>query len=166
MANITLGGTPTTTSGELPKLNECAKDFNLTATDMSSKQLKDFAGKRKILNIFPSIDTGICATSTRTFNAKASSLHNAVVLCISKDLPFAHARFCGAEGLENVVMLSDFKSGEFGRNYGLEIQDGGFTGLHARAIVVLDEKDNVLYTELVPEVGQEPNYNAAINALS
>lgn len=166
MANITLGGTPTTTNGELPAVKSKAKNFSLTATDLSAKHLKDFAGKRKILNIFPSIDTGICATSTRTFNAEASSLENAVVLCISRDLPFAHNRFCAAEGLENVVMLSDFNTGEFGRNYGLEIQDGGFAGLHSRAIIVLDENDTVLYTEQVPEIGQEPNYSSALNALS
>ena len=165
MANITLGGTPITTNGELPKINTKAENFTLTTTDLSTKQLKDFAGKRKILNIFPSIDTGICATSTRTFNAEASSLKNAVVLCISKDLPFAHNRFCAAEGLENVVMLSDFKTGNFGKNYGLEIQEGGFAGLHSRVIIVLDENDNVLYTEQVPEIGQEPNYTSALNAL-
>lgn len=166
MANITLGGTPITTNGELPKTNSKAATFSLTATDLSTKTLSDFAGKRKILNIFPSIDTGVCATSTKTFNEEASSLDNAVVLCISKDLPFAHNRFCAAEGLEDVVMLSDFKTGDFGKTYGLEIQEGGFAGLHARAIVVLDENDNVLYTEQVPEIGQEPNYTSALNALS
>jgi len=166
MANITLGGTPITTNGSLPEIKSKVKDFSLSASDLSTKTLADFAGKRKILNIFPSIDTGICATSTRKFNEKAASLKNTVVLCISRDLPFAHARFCGAEGLDNVVMLSDFKDGAFGKNYGLEIQDGDFAQLHARAIVVLDENDNVVYTEQVPEIGQEPDYSSAINSLS
>lgn len=166
MANITLGGNPTTTNGELPAVATKAENFTLTAVDLSAKHLSDYNGKRKILNIFPSVDTGVCATSARTFNAEASSLKNTAVLCISRDLPFAQSRFCGAEGLENVEMLSDFKTGNFGKNYGLEIEDGAFAGLHSRAIIVLDEKDQVLYTEQVPEIGQEPNYKAAINALS
>jgi thiol peroxidase len=165
MAHITLGGNPITTIGELPAVDSKAKNFTLTATDLSTKQLSDFSGKRKILNIFPSIDTGVCATSTRKFNQEASALENTVVLCISRDVPFAHNRFCAAEGLENVVMLSDFKTGEFGKSYGLEIQEGGFEGLHSRAIVVLDENDKVLYTEQVPEIGQEPDYSSAIKAL-
>ena len=165
MANITLGGNPITTIGELPAVDSKAKNFTLTATDLSTKQLSDFSGKRKILNIFPSIDTGVCASSARKFNQEASALDNTVVLCISRDVPFAHNRFCAAEGLENVVMLSDFKTGEFGKSYGLEIQEGGFAGLHSRAIVVLDENDKVLYTEQVPEIGQEPDYSSAIKAL-
>jgi thiol peroxidase len=165
MANITLGGNPITTIGELPAVDSKAENFTLTATDLSTKQLSDFSGKRKILNIFPSIDTGVCATSTRKFNQEASALDNTVILCISRDVPFAHNRFCAAEGLENVVMLSDFKTGAFGKSYGLEIQEGGFAGLHSRAIVVLDENDKVLYTEQVPEIGQEPDYLSAIKAL-
>ncbi|MFT5908227.1 MAG: thiol peroxidase [Planctomycetota bacterium] len=165
MAHITLGGNPITTNGDLPAVESKAKNFTLTATDLSTKQLSDFSGKRKILNIFPSIDTGVCATSARIFNQEASALENTVVLCISRDVPFAHNRFCAAEGLENVVMLSDFKTGEFGKSYGLEIQEGGFAGLHSRAIVVLDENDKVLYTEQVPEIGQEPDYLSAIKAL-
>jgi thiol peroxidase len=165
MANITLGGNPITTNGNLPAVDSKAKNFTLTATDLSTKQLSDFSGKRKILNIFPSIDTGVCASSARKFNQEASALDNTVVLCISRDVPFAHNRFCAAEGLENVVMLSDFKTGEFGKSYGLEIQEGGFAGLHSRAIVVLDENDKVLYTEQVPEIGQEPDYSSAIKAL-
>ena len=165
MASITLGGTPTTTSGDLPKVGAKAPDFQLSASDLSVKSLADFEGQKLILNIFPSVDTGVCATSVRTFNKTASDLENTKVLCISRDLPFAQARFCGAEGIENVVMLSDFASGAFGKSYGVEISDGGFSNLHARAIVVVNTDGNVAYTELVPEVGQEPNYEAALAAV-
>ena len=127
--------------------------------------MSDYTGKRKILNIFPSVDTGVCATSARTFNTHGASLSNTQVLCISRDLPFAQARFCAAEGLENVEMLSDFKDGSFGDAYGLTIADGAFANLHARAVIVLDEQNTVLYSEQVPEIGQEPNYQAALNAL-
>jgi thioredoxin-dependent peroxiredoxin len=165
MAQITLGGNAINTLGNLPSNGSTAADFSLTAVDMSSASLATFAGKKKILNIFPSVDTGVCATSVRTFNKQAASLENTVVLCISRDLPFAQKRFCGAEGIENVVMLSDFKTGSFGKDYGVEILDGGFAGLHARAIVVLDENNHVLYSELVSEIAHEPNYDAAVVAL-
>lgn len=165
MATVTLGGNTIQTSGNLPEVGSNAKDFNLTKLDMGSTSLKDFAGSKLILNIFPSIDTGVCATSVREFNKKASSLENTKVLCISRDLPFAQKRFCGAEGIENVEMLSDFQTGDFGKNYGLELVDGPLKGLHARAVVVLDENHQIVYEELVPEIAQEPNYEAALNAI-
>lgn len=165
MASITLGGTATNTIGDLPKKGSKAPNFKLSATDLSIKSLSDFKGSNLILNIFPSVDTGVCATSVRTFNKSAASLDNTKVLCISRDLPFAQARFCGAEGIENVVMLSDFAEGSFGRDYGVQITDGGFNHLHARAIVVLNTEGEVTHTELVPEVGQEPNYEAALAAI-
>jgi thioredoxin-dependent peroxiredoxin len=165
MAQITLGGNAINTSGNLPSTGDTAFNFSLSAADMSSASLETFEGKRKILNIFPSVDTGVCATSVRTFNQQAASLNNAAVLCISKDLPFAQKRFCGAEGISNVVMLSDFIDGNFGKNYGVEITDGKFKGLHARAVVVLDENNKVLHSELVPEIAQEPNYEAALAVL-
>jgi len=165
MAAITLGGNAIHTNGNLPETGQPAPDFTLVRTDMSTATLNDFRGKKLVLNIFPSVDTGVCATSVRTFNEKASSLENTSVLCISRDLPFAQARFCGAEGLDNVVSLSDFKDGAFGRDYGVMIEDSAFAQLHARAIVVIDEHGKVLYTEQVPEVGQEPNYDAALNSL-
>lgn len=165
MASITLGGNPTQTNGELPKNGTQSPDFTLLRNDLSQVSLSDYKGQRLILNIFPSVDTGVCATSIRTFNKKAATLDNTKVLCISRDLPFAQARFCGAEGIENVETLSDFNTGQFGNDYGVTIGDGAFTGLHARAIVVLDENGTVQHTEQVPEVGQEPNYEAAINAL-
>ena len=165
MAQITLGGNAINTIGNLPSSGDSASNFSLTTVDMTAANLETYAGKRKILNIFPSVDTSVCATSVRTFNAKAASLENAVVLCISRDLPFAQKRFCGAEGISNVIVLSDFIDGSFGKNYGVEIIDGKFTGLHARAIVVLDENNKVLYSELVPEIAQEPNYDAALAVL-
>lgn len=165
MASITLGGNAINTNGNLPITGTSAPNFSLTAADMSSTGLEAYAGKKKILNIFPSVDTGVCATSVRTFNKQASSLENAVVLCISRDLPFAQKRFCGAEGIENVIMLSDFRDGSFGKNYGVEMTDGKLAGLHARAIVVLDENNNVLHSELVPEIAQEPDYDAALAVL-
>ena len=165
MASITLGGTPTTTNGELPAVGSKAPDFKLSASDLSPKSLGDFAGSNVILNIFPSVDTGVCATSVRTFNKSAASLENTKVLCISRDLPFAQARFCGAEGIENVVMLSDFANGSFGKEYGVEITDGAFSNLHSRAIVVVNGEGTIVHTEQVPEVGQEPNYDAALAAI-
>ena len=132
---------------------------------LSTKTLKDYLGKKVILNIFPSVDTGTCAMSVREFNKKASNLENTVVLCISRDLPFAQARFCGAEGIENVEMLSDFAQGSFGKNYQLEIADGPLAHLHSRVIVVLDEKGIVTYTEQVPEIVDEPNYETALKAI-
>ena len=165
MASITLGGTPTNTIGELPAIGSKAPDFKMSASDLSSKSLADFSGSNLILNIFPSVDTGVCATSVRTFNKSAASLDNTKVLCISRDLPFAQARFCGAEGIENVVMLSDFIDGSFGKDYGVEIIDGAFNSLHSRAIVVINSNGEVVYTEQVPEVGQEPNYDKALAAI-
>ena len=165
MAAITLGGNPINTSGELPKVGSKLVDFKLVQNDLSIASLSNFAGKKLVLNIFPSIDTGTCATSVRTFNATASTLENTKVLCISRDLPFAQKRFCGAEGLENVVNLSDFQEGSFGKSNGLEIVDGALAGLHSRAIIVLDENGTVLYTEQVPEIANEPNYEAALAAL-
>lgn len=166
MAHITLGGNATETIGDLPQLHTVAPSFTLSANDLTAKRLSDYKGQRKILNIFPSVDTGVCAASAKKFNEEASALDNTAVICISRDLPFAQARFCGAEGLENVTMLSDFKDGSFGVDYGVTINGGAFDGLHARAIVVLDENDGVLYTEQVAEIGEEPDYAAAIKALS
>lgn len=165
MALITLGGNPINTSGELPKSGTKAVDFQLVKNDLSIATLADFAGSKLVLNIFPSIDTGTCATSVRTFNAKASALENTKVLCISRDLPFAQKRFCGAEGLENVVNLSDFKDGSFGKNYGLEIVEGPLAGLHSRVVIIVDENGVVKYAEQVAEIANEPNYDAALAAL-
>ncbi|UBM59084.1 thiol peroxidase [Marinilongibacter aquaticus] len=165
MAEITLKGNAIHTSGDLPKIGEKAKNFNLTKSDLSETSLHNYRGKNVVLNIFPSIDTGVCATSVRKFNEMASGLENTQVLCISRDLPFAQARFCGAEGIENVETLSDFNSGDFGKDYGLEITDGPLKGLHSRSIVVLNDNHDVVYTEQVPEITQEPNYEAAIQSL-
>jgi thiol peroxidase len=165
MASITLGGNPIHTSGELPKVGTKLADFKLVKNDLSIASLGDFAGSKLVLNIFPSIDTGTCATSVRKFNESASQLENTKVMCISRDLPFAQKRFCGAEGLENVVNLSDFKDGSFGKANGLEIVDGVLAGLHSRAIIVVDEKGTVVYTEQVPEIANEPNYEAALASL-
>ena len=165
MATVTLGGNPIHTNGELPKVGSKAPDFKLVNTDLSIASLADFAGSKVVLNIFPSIDTGTCATSVRTFNAKASALTNTKVLCISRDLPFAQKRFCGAEGLENVINLSDFNTGSFGKTYGLEITDSVLAGLHSRVVIVLDENGVVKYAEQVPEIADEPNYESAIAAL-
>lgn len=164
MAKITLGGQPAATNGTLPQVGTEAPDFELVAKDLTTKSLNDFSGFTKILNIFPSVNTGVCATSVRKFNEKAASLTQTKVLCISRDLPFAQDQFCGAEGIENVTMLSDFKTGAFGKNYGVEITESAFSGLHARAIVVLDKNNKVVHQELVSEVGNEPNYEAALKA--
>ncbi len=165
MATITLGGNPINTSGSLPVVGSKAPDFNLVKNDLSTTTLADFAGSKLVLNIFPSIDTGTCATSVRTFNTKASTLENTKVLCISRDLPFAQKRFCGAEGLENVINLSDFKDGSFGKNYGLTIVDGPLEGLHSRVVLIVDENGIVKYAEQVSEIANEPNYDAALGAL-
>ncbi|QBN17284.1 thiol peroxidase [Flavobacterium nackdongense] len=165
MASITLGGNPIHTSGELPKVGTKLADFKLVKNDLSIASLSDFAGSKLVLNIFPSIDTGTCATSVRTFNATAAQLENTKVLCISRDLPFAQKRFCGAEGIENVVNLSDFKDGSFGKTNGLEIADGVLAGLHSRCIIVVDANGSVVYTEQVPEIANEPNYEAALAVL-
>lgn len=166
MATITLQGNEIHTNGELPNLGVQAPDFELVNTDLSITKLSDYQGTRVVLNIFPSIDTGVCAQSVRQFNKEASQLDNTKVLCISRDLPFAQARFCGAEGLENVVNHSDFKDGSFGKNYGVEITDGPLQGLHSRAVVVVDEQGKIVYKEQVPEIAQEPNYTAALQTLS
>jgi len=165
MSSITLGGKPIHTNGELLTVGTKAADFTLVKIDLGTASLADFAGSRVVLNIFPSIDTGTCAASVRKFNEKASTLENTKVLCISRDLPFAQKRFCGAEGLENVINLSDFKEGSFGKNYGLEITDGPLAGLHSRVVIVLDENGTILHTEQVSEIADEPNYEAALAVL-
>ncbi len=165
MAQVTLKGNPVQVNGELPAVGAKAPDFSLVAGDLSDMTLASFAGKRKVLNIFPSVDTPTCATSVRTFNKMASELADTVVLCISADLPFAQARFCGAEGLENVKNLSTLRGAEFIENYGVAIADGPLKGLTARAVVVLDENDNVLHSELVKEIAEEPDYEAALAVL-
>jgi thiol peroxidase len=164
MSTITLGGNPVNTNNALPAIGSAAPQFQLVATDLSEVSLHDYLGQRVILNIFPSIDTPTCATSVRTFNTLANSLANTKVLCISKDLPFAQKRFCGSEGLENVTNLSDFRDGSFGNAYGVTLIDSVLKGLHARAIVVIDETGKVAYSELVSEIANEPNYDAALNA--
>lgn len=165
MASITLKGNAINTSGDLPNIGTKAPDFQLTATDLSKKSLSDFSSFTLILNIFPSVDTGTCAASVRAFNKQAASLDNTKVLCISRDLPFAQARFCGAEGIENVVMLSDFADGNFGKDYGLEVTNGPLKSLHSRAIVVINSEGNVIYSEQVPEIVDEPNYEKALAAI-
>lgn len=164
MATVTLQGNPLHTFADLPEKGATAPDFKLTKTDLSEVSLKDFAGKTIILNIFPSLDTPTCATSVRTFNSKANELHNAKVLCVSMDLPFAQNRFCGAEGLDNVIPVSAFRNPEFGENYGVEITDGKLEGLFSRAVVIINGQGNVIYTEQVPEIAHEPNYDAALAA--
>ncbi len=165
MAQITLKGNPFNTSGTLPKVGEKAPEFSLLKNDLSATSLADYKGSKVVLNIFPSLDTGTCAASVRRFNKEASELNNTKVLCVSRDLPFAQARFCGAEGLENVITVSDFATGAFGKNYGLEIVDGPLANLHSRAVVVLDENGVVTYTQQVPEIVDEPNYDAVLAAL-
>ena len=165
MAQVTHRGNPIQVEGDLPQVGTQAPEFTLTAGDLSDATLATFAGKRKVLNIFPSVDTPTCATSVRKFNAQANDISNTVVLCISADLPFAQARFCGAEGLENVQNLSTLRGTEFLENYGVAIADGPLKGLTARAVVVLDENDNVLHSELVKEIAEEPNYEAALSVL-
>lgn len=165
MAAITLKGNSTNTIGKLPEVGTQAPEFKMIKTDLSESDLSDYKGYKVILNIFPSIDTGTCAASVRHFNEKAAELENTKVLCISRDLPFAQGRFCGAEGIENVISLSDFATGEFGKNYRLTITDGPLAHLHSRAVIVLDESGKVVYTEQVPEIVDEPNYKAALEAL-
>lgn len=163
MAQTALGGNPVNTVGDLPAIGS-SPSFTLTKGDLSDVTPADYAGQRVILNIFPSIDTPTCAQSTRTFNERASSLDNTTVVCVSADLPFALGRFCGAEGLSDVQVASTFRS-DFGNDFGVKLADGKLAGLLARAVVVLDESGTVTYTELVPEIAQEPNYDAAIAAL-
>ena len=165
MAQTKLGPNPANTIGELPSTGTQAPEFVLTANDMKDVSLKDFAGKNVVLNIFPSVDTGVCAASVREFNKRVASIDNTVVLCISKDLPFAQKRFCGAEGIDKAITLSDFRSRGFGKNYGVELLDSAFAGLFARAVVVINGEGKVKYTELVPQIGEEPNYESALKAI-
>lgn len=165
MASITLKGNPVTTAGELPAVGSSAPAFAGVKSDLSVCSLADLKGKKVVLNIFPSIDTGVCAASTRRFNQEAGALANTVVLCVSVDLPFALGRFCGAEGLDNVVPLSVFRNPEFGSGFGVTITDGVLAGLLSRAVVVINEAGKVVYTEQVPEITQEPDYESAIAAM-
>jgi thioredoxin-dependent peroxiredoxin len=166
MAKITFKGNPIHTSGTLPKVGAHAPDFNLTKSDLSSATLAEFKGKKLVLNIFPSIDTPVCATSVRRFNEEASKLQDAVVLCVSRDLPFAQNRFCAAEGLKNVITASEYKDSKFSDAYGVRIADGPLAGLLSRAIVVVDPAGKVTYTEQVPEIAQEPDYAKALAVLN
>jgi thiol peroxidase len=165
MSSIKFKGNPIHVDGSFPKVGDQAPAFKLIAGDLSEESLADFAGKRKVLNIFPSVDTSVCAASVRHFNQDAAGLRNVVVLCISADLPFAQARFCGAEGIENVTMLSMMRGREFLKDYGVAMTDGPLAGLAARAVVVLDEHDKVIHTQLVDELTHEPDYDAALKAL-
>ncbi len=166
MATVTLKGNPIHTNGDLPAVGARAPDFRLVDGDLKDVSLEAFRGKKKILNIVPSLDTGVCATSTRKFNEKAAGLPNTVVLVVSSDLPFAAKRFCTTEGLKNVVPLSLMRSRAFAKDYGVLLVDGPRAGITARAVVVLDENDQVVYRQLVPEIGQEPDYDAALKAVS
>ena len=165
MAQVTLKGNPFHTSGELPKVGTAAPAYTLVRTDLAEVSGQDFAGQRVVLNIFPSLDTPTCAASVRKFNARANEKPNTTILCISADLPFAQKRFCGAEGLDNVVPVSVFRAPEFGQSYGVTLVDGPLKGLLARAVVVLDAAGKVIHTELVPEIAEEPDYNAALAVL-
>lgn len=158
-------GNPVSVAGQLPQAGEKAKPFTLVAKNLADVSLSEYAGKRKVLNIFPSIDTGVCAASVRKFNQLAGEMENAVVLCISADLPFAQSRFCGSDGLSNVVTLSTLRGSSFKDDYGVAIADGPLQGLTARAVVVLDENDTVIYSQLVNEITTEPDYDAALAAL-
>jgi thiol peroxidase len=165
MADITLKGNPIHTNGELPAVGSTAPDFSLTTKDLADVSLADFAGKKKLLNIVPSLDTAVCAASTQKFNSAMAAKSGAVALVISADLPFAMKRFCSAEGIENVTSLSMMRGKSFAKDYGMLITDGPLAGLSARGVVVLDENNQVIYTQLVPEIGQEPDYDAALAAL-
>ncbi|MDO4796105.1 MAG: thiol peroxidase [Brachymonas sp.] len=164
-STVTLNAQPVQVGGQFPAKGSQAADFSLCTADLGAATLADYAGQRKVLNIFPSVDTGICAASARRFNQEAAALANTVVLCISADLPFAQGRFCAAEGLQNVQMLSAFRNPEFKQAYGVAIESGPLAGLCARAVIVLDENKRVLHSELVPEIKQEPDYAAALAAL-
>ena len=165
MSTVTMGGNPVNVAGNFPQKGQAAPDFKLVGKDLKDVTLADFAGKRKVLNIVPSLDTAVCATSARKFNEKAAGLANTVVATISADLPFAMGRFCTAEGIQNVVPLSVMRGREFLNNYGVELTSGPLAGVAARAVVVLDENNNVLHSELVSEIRNEPNYDAALAAL-
>ncbi|WGE89257.1 thiol peroxidase [Actinobacillus arthritidis] len=166
MSNVTLMGNPITVAGNFPQVGDTVADFSLVNSGLENVALASFAGQRKVLNIFPSIDTGVCATSVRVFNQKAADLANTVVLCISADLPFAQARFCGAEGIENVQTLSTFRNKDVHSALGVDIQSGPLAGLTSRSVIVLDENNRVLHSELVSEIKQEPNYEAALAVLA
>ncbi|SDS28044.1 thiol peroxidase (atypical 2-Cys peroxiredoxin) [Halopseudomonas xinjiangensis] len=166
MSSVTLKGNPINVAGSLPEVGAQAPAFTLVAKDLSDVSLASLSGKRKILNIFPSVDTPTCAMSVRQFNSRASKLDNTAVLCISADLPFAQSRFCGAEGLDNVMTLSTMRGRDFLRDYGVEIENGPLAGVSARAVVVLDENDKVVHSELVSEIANEPDYEKALSALS
>ncbi|EEX49650.1 thiol peroxidase [Pasteurella dagmatis] len=165
MSKITLAGTPIEVLGTFPQVGDVVADFTTVNSSLEDVTLATFSGKRKILNIFPSIDTGICATSVRKFNEQAANLDNTAVLCVSADLPFAQARFCGAEGIENVSVSSTFRNKEVHKQLGVDIVEGPLAGLTARAVIVLDENNRVLHSELVPEIKQEPNYEVALSVL-
>ncbi|HBL34709.1 MAG TPA: thiol peroxidase [Porphyromonadaceae bacterium] len=165
MAKIAFKGNPVQTSGDLPEVGVQAPDFTLVKSDLSEAKLSDFKGKNVVLNIFPSLDTGVCAASVRRFNKEAASANNTVVLGISADLPFASGRFCSAEGIDNVVTLSTFRDTAFGKDYGVFMLDGPLKGLLARAVVVVDPQGKIAYKELVPEIAQEPDYLSAINSI-
>ncbi|HBG17856.1 MAG TPA: thiol peroxidase [Desulfobulbaceae bacterium] len=165
MAKINLKGNEISTIGYLPAIGAPAPDFKLVKTNLEETNLKDYRGKTVVLNIFPSVDTGVCAASVRKFNSEASNRKETVVICVSADLPFAHKRFCEAEGLQNVIPASVFRSPDFGKNYGQTITSGVLAGLLARAVVVISPEGKVRYTEQVPEIGQEPNYQAALDAM-
>lgn len=165
MGHIKLGGNDIETIGTLPKVGDTAPDFDLTAEDLSSKKLSDYKGSRVVMNIFPSIDTNVCATSVRKFNEKATGLSNTKVLYISKDLPFAQKRFVSDEEINNVTNLSDFRNGNFGKNYGVEMTSGALQGLHSRAVLVLDENGKVIHSQQVPDIGEEPDYLSALKPL-
>lgn len=166
MANIKFKGVPTTTRGDIPAVGDKLPDFQLTKNDLSKVSLKDFAGSKLVLNVFLSLDTGTCGTSVRTFNKLAAGLKNTIVLCISRDLPFAQKRFCGTEGIENAITLSDFATRQFGKDYNLEIIDTAMAGLLSRVVIVADEHGKVIYTEQVQEASEEPDYDAALKALN
>lgn len=166
MATITLGGNEVHTLGTLPEIGTMAPDIELVDSDLGRVNISDFRGRKVLMNIFPSVNTGVCSSSVRKFNEEAASLPDSHVLCISKDLPFSQKQFCGAEGIDNVVMLSDYRDGRFGQAYQLTMTNGGFEALLSRCIIVLDAEGKVRYTEQVPEIGQEPDYKAALEALS
>ena len=166
MATVTLKGSEIHTIGNLPEKGSAAPDFNLTRGDLTQARLNDYKGKKLVLNIFPSVDTPVCAASVRKFNEKAASLDNTKVLCISRDLPFAQGRFCGAEGIDNVTMLSEMRNDSFGQAYGVNIVDGPLTGLFARAVVVIDAQGNVAYSQLNTEIAEEPDYDAVLRCLN
>jgi len=165
MAKITLKGNPVNTIGTLPAVHTKAPGFRLTKTDLTETGLEDYKGKKVVLNIFPSLDTSVCAASVRQFNARAEKMNNTVVLCASLDLPFAHKRFCTTEGLNNVISVSGFRNPAFGKDYGVALTDSPMAGLYSRAIVIINEKGEVIYNEQVPEIAQEPDYDKAVSAL-